>query len=105
MTKEYLRTFKLFDFDDVKAHLLIQGDLKGDCAACRALGIDYYTAATCPECGTPFKYVTSRRLETHQGERFQLVRRMSEKRPDLIWIDYIDYSKVLGHQKAKDFFA
>lgn len=105
MSKEYLRTYRVFDFDEIKKTLLIMGDLKGDCAACRALGIDFYSAGICPECGTPFKYITSRRLETHPGERFSLVKRMSEKRPDLIWIDYSDYSKILGHQKAKDFFA
>ena len=105
MTQEYLRTFKLFDIEDVKEHLLFMGDLKGDCARCRALGIDHYSAGQCPECGTPFKYVTSRRLESHPGERFQLVRRMMEKRPDLIWIDYTDYSKIWGQKKARDFFA
>lgn len=102
---EYLRVFKPFDIEDVRKHLLIMGDLKGDCGACRALGIDSYSAAQCPECGTPFKYVTSRRLEANPGERFQLARRLYEKRQDLIFIDYTDYTKVLGQKKARDFFG
>ena len=81
------------------------GDLKGDCAACRALGIDSYTAKSCPECRTEFKYATSRRLEANPGERFQWARRVRESRPDLILIDYTDFQKVLGKKKARDFFG
>ena len=105
MEREYLRTFKLYDLEEVKKYLLFAGDLSGDCAACRALGIDVYTAKSCPGCGTPFRYLTSRRLEAHAGERFQFARRMHDKRPDLVVIDYTDYTKAMGHKKARDFFA
>ena len=105
MAHEFLRTYREYDIEEVKNHLLIMGDLSGDCAACRELGIDSYTAKTCPKCGTTFKYLTSRRLEAHAGERFQLVRRMQEKRADLIFIDYTDFSKTLGQKKARDFFG
>ena len=105
MTRDYLRTFQEYDIENVKQHLLIWGDLSSDCAACRMLGIDAFTAGQCPQCGTPFKYVTSRRLETNPGERFHLAKRMREKRPDLIFIDYTDYSKILGQKKARDFFG
>lgn len=105
MGREYLRVFQSFDIEEVKAHLLIAGDLSADCASCRTLGIDPYSAKSCPQCGAAFKYMTSRRLETHPGERFQLVRRMQGKRPDLVWIDYTDYSKTLGQKKARDFFG
>ena len=105
MSKEYLRTFKLFDFDDVKQHLLIMGDLKGDCGNCRALGIDAYHVKYCLECKTEFKYVTSRRLEMHPGERFQLIRRLQEKRQDLLFVDYTDYAHFLGKQKVRDIFG
>jgi len=105
MNKQILRTYREFDLDEVSKHLLIMGDLSGDCASCRALGIDFYKAGVCPECETPFKYLTSRRLETHAGERFHLVRRMSEKRPDLAFIDFTDYQKLMGEKKARDFFG
>ncbi len=100
-----MRTFQAFDIEEVKQHLLIQGDLSSDCASCRALGIDSASAKNCPQCGTVFKYISSRRFETHPGERFRLVRRMQEKRPDLKVIDYVDYSNVLGVRKAKNFFG
>lgn len=105
MSAEYLRTFQPFNIEEVRQHLLIMGDLTGDCAACRALGIDGYTVKACPQCSTPFRYITGRRLETHPQERFHFARRMREKRPDLILIDYLDYTRVIGQKKARDFFA
>jgi len=105
MSLVFLRTYQEYDFDDVKSHLLILGDLSADCASCRQLGIDGYSATQCPHCGCNFKYVTSRRLEMHPGEAFSLVRRVRDKRPDLIFIDYVDFHKTLAHKKARDFFA
>ena len=102
---EYLRIYKAFEIAEVQQHLLIMGDLSGDCANCRALGINPYEAEKCPECGAEFKYVTSRRLETHPSERFQLVRRVFGKRPHWLFIDYTDYTKTLGQKKARDFFG
>ncbi|MFZ5802543.1 MAG: hypothetical protein ACOY3K_05490 [Candidatus Omnitrophota bacterium] len=105
MTRELLRTYHEFDLEDVKKHLLIVGDLSGDCASCRELGIDPYGATVCPKCGTTFKYISSRRVESHPGERFHIVRRFKQKRPDLTFIDYSDYSKTLGAKQARDFFG
>ncbi len=105
MAIEFLRTFKKYDIEEVRQHLLMMGDLTADCAACRALGIDVYGAHQCPQCGTPFKYLASRRLEAHPGECFQFAVRMSEKRPDLVLIDYTDYTKAVGQKKARDFFG
>jgi len=105
MGKQFLRVFQEFDFEEVSKHLLIMGDLSGDCAHCRQLGIDMYKADHCPQCGTPFRYVSSRRMESHPGERFQLARRIREKRPTLVFIDYGDYQKVLGQKKARDIFG
>ena len=105
MATEFLRIFKRYDIEEVRSHLLIMGDLTGDCAACRELGIDVMRAHECPKCGTPFKYLASRRLEAHPGERFQFAVRMSEKRPDLVLLDYTDYTKAMGQKKARDFFG
>ncbi len=102
---EYLRVFQPFDIEEVKSHLLIMGDLTGDCGSCREIGLDTSNLKVCPHCGAQFKYVTSRRLELNPGERFQWARRVREKRPDLIMIDYTDYSKLIGQKKARDFFA
>ena len=104
MAQVVLRTWQSFDIEEVEKHLLIVGDVSGDCAACRELGISYQEARECPKCKTAFKYVTSRRLETHSGERFQIVSRMRQRRPDLTFLDYEDYKRTLGRKKARDFF-
>jgi len=105
MARDYLRVYQEFDIEEVTKHLLIVGDLTSDCASCRALGIDSYTAKDCPECHTEFKYLTSRRSENFPAERFQIVKRFKEKRSDLIFIDYTDYIKLTGKKKARDFFG
>lgn len=105
MGREYLRVWQEFDVEEVEKHLLILGDLTGDCGACRELGIHYQDAKECPKCRTSFKYVASRRLETHPGERFQLASRLKARRPDLVFIDYEDYKKTIGRKKARDFFG
>ena len=101
----WIRVWGQKDISEIEKHLMIIGDLKGDCASCREIGLDPKSAKECPKCRTPFRYVTSRRFETHSGERFQIVRRFHEFRNDLIWIDYDDYKKLTGRQKARDFFA
>lgn len=105
MSREFLRTWQAYDLEEVEKHLLILGDLTGDCAACRELGISYQQARQCPGCKTVFKYVTSRRLESHPGERFQIASRLREKRPELAFIDYEDYKRTLGRKKAREFFG
>ncbi len=105
MAREYLRTYREYDIEDVRDHLLILGDLSADCAKCRAIGLDSGVVESCPQCGTPFRFVTSRRSEAHPDERFRIARRILEKKPHLVFIDYTDYSKTLGHKKARDFFA
>ena len=102
--KQSLRIWQMFDIQEVGQHLLILGDVVGDCANCRELGIDPWKATECPRCRTPFQFIASRRLATHPGERFQLARRILEQRPSLQMIDYEDYQKTLGSQKAKEFF-
>lgn len=103
--KVWLRTWIEKELSDVEKHLLIIGDSLGDCAQCRELGLNYKTAKECPGCHTSFLYVTSRRSESHPAERFQIVKRLNAVRNDLIWIDYDDYKKLTGRQKARDFLA
>lgn len=93
---EFVRIWKAVDINDISEHLLVVGEAKGDCAKCRALGIDYSSAKNCPECGTEFKYIASRSRE---------VAKIINKRPDLIFIDFEDYKKVTGKIKAKGLFS
>ena len=101
----WLRVWTRKNLSEIEQHLLIVGDARGDCASCREIGLDYKTVKECPQCHTMFKYVTSRRFETHPGERFGIVKRLNEARDDLVWIDYDDYKKLTGRQRAREFFA
>ena len=105
MTKQFMRKWQSFDMDDVTKHLVILGDLVGDCASCRELGIDIKQVSQCPQCHTEFKYIASRRVSNHPGERFQITKRIQELRPNWIVIDYDDYQKITGSQKARDFLS
>lgn len=103
--KSWIRIWSEKDITEIGKHLLIVGDAKGDCASCKELGLDYKTVKQCPNCHTSFLFVTSRRFETHLNERFGIVKRLSDLRNDLVWIDYDDYKKITGRQKAREFFS
>ncbi|MBI4437295.1 MAG: hypothetical protein HY590_07785 [Candidatus Omnitrophica bacterium] len=101
---EFIRIWQEAVIQEIESHLLIAGDTVGDCASCRCLGIDY-SKTSCPQCKTEFKYVTSRRIESHPGESFRIVKRLKEKRPDLIFVDYTDYKQLSGKLKGRSFLA
>ncbi len=104
MQNVWIRVWEEKPLPEIEKHLLIIGDAFGDCAPCRELGLNYKTVTECPNCHTQFQYVTSRRFETNPGERFQIVKRLSAIRRDLIWIDYQDYKNLTGQKKAREFF-
>jgi hypothetical protein len=91
---ELVRIWQEVDIMDVSRHLLIVGLSAADCSNCKELGINYSSAKVCPKCGTDFKYIASRSKE---------IRKIKEKRPELIFIDLEDYKRATGFIKAKDF--
>lgn len=97
--KFYARVAREFDFDDVSKHLLVVGELKGDCFSCRQIGIDYSREKYCPGCNTDFKYITYRKPADGA-----MITRLVNRRPDLIYIEYSDVKDLSDKQKAKDFF-
>ena len=100
----YLRIWQSCDIAEISKHLLIVGDITGDCANCRELGIDYTTVRSCPKCGTVFRFIASRltgKLDLNRGGN---VKRIKERRSDLTFIDYEDYKEITGKQNARDFF-
>ncbi|MFA5059869.1 MAG: hypothetical protein WC676_04510 [Candidatus Omnitrophota bacterium] len=99
MNIKFLRVFKRVDVDDVKGHLLICGDLSASCSKCAAVGIKL-DSSKCPECQTDFRYVTFRNIK----ENMPKVQRLSEPPLALSVIDFDDYKKITGAQKAEDFF-
>jgi hypothetical protein len=100
-----MRIWQPVDLEMVTKHLLIVGDTSGDCAACRALGIPYADAAHCPECGTAFKFITSRSAVGSTKTMGGIVKRIMDRRRDLTFVDYDDYKALTGKQSAKDFFG
>jgi hypothetical protein len=100
MAKAYIRIWHQEEPDQIAKHLLIAGDLSGDCANCRQIGIDYKTAKECPNCHAVFKYIASRSPSVDGG----LVHRIKQTRPDLIFIDFSDFKKATGKDNAREFF-
>ncbi|MFA4991410.1 MAG: hypothetical protein WC569_02400 [Candidatus Omnitrophota bacterium] len=92
---ELVRVWKEIETDDISHHLLIVGESTGDCSNCRELGINYSMAKVCPKCGSDFKYIASRTRE---------IRKIKNRRPDLIFIELEDYKRATGKIKAKNLF-
>lgn len=92
----FIRVWKEIDMKDIADHLIVVGDISGDCSKCRELGIDYTKKTACPKCGTVFKYIASRTRE---------VGRIVKKRPDLIFVDLEDYKKIMGKTMAYRLFS
>jgi hypothetical protein len=100
--RSWLRTWKSFDINEVKDHLIIVGQLSGDCAKCKAIGVDYLNVKQCPDCQTEFKFIATRQ---NQGNfPHLLLKRIEEKRPDLEFIDYSDFKAAIDRNKAREFF-
>lgn len=95
-----IRTWKYYDINQVKEHLIIVGQLSGDCANCKAIGIDYLATKHCPQCKAEFKFIATRQAQTPH----YLLRRIQENRPDLEFIDYSDFKLATDRNKAKEFF-
>ncbi len=98
MSEKFIRIYKKFYIDEIKAHLLIYGDLGGNCAACHKMGIPL-EATRCPECAAEFKYIAFRNPRVHMPK----ILRLQEERPEILIIDHEDYSRHTGEQKARDF--
>ncbi len=98
----FIRTWKYYDVNELKSHLLIVGQLSADCANCKEMGIDYLTQKKCPQCNSEFKYIATRQNDgKFPGS---LIRRIVEKRQDLELIDYSDFRLATERNKAQEFF-
>lgn len=102
MANYYIRVARELDFDDVSKHLMVVGDLTGDCFSCRHVGIDYTREKYCPQCKTDFKYISYRRLSSAiTGAQ---ISRLCQKRPDLTYVEYGDVKEIADRLKVKNFF-
>ena len=83
MSKLLIRVWTEMDTEEIKKHLLKAGELSANCENCQHLGIDFTKEAICPNCHTPFKYISFRR-KTHQAETFSAIRRLKEKKGKIL---------------------
>ena len=98
MSEKLVRVYKKFYIDEIKAHLLIYGDLGGSCGACQKMDIKL-DATHCPECKTEFKFIAFRNPKVHLPK----IQKLNAERPQIAIIDYDDYHYNVGAQKARDF--
>jgi hypothetical protein len=102
MAQVFIRTAQSLDFEEVSKHLLVIGDLTGDCFSCKHFGIDYAREKYCPGCHTDFRYMASRKpAEANNGA---LVSRLCQKRPDLTYVEFSDIKDIYDRAKAKSIF-
>ena len=102
MKNIFLRTVREFDFEEVAGHLLVAGDLKGDCFSCREIGLDYLTVKQCPQCGIEFRYIASRQSKI---AGITALSALLKKRPDLICIEFDDIMHFKNRERAKELFS
>ncbi|HCM43095.1 MAG TPA: hypothetical protein PLY88_03055 [Candidatus Omnitrophota bacterium] len=102
MSKIFLRVYQSHPIDEVRRALLILGEVTGNCAQCGEMGLNHRDITACPHCGARFRFIASRRLETHPAERFQFAKRIATERPDLTLVDLGDYQKNDASAKARD---
>jgi hypothetical protein len=95
----FIRVAREMDFDEVSKHLLVVGDLTGDCFSCREIGIDYTREKYCPKCRTDFKYIALR-----NAAKGAQIGKLCQRRPDLTYVEYGDIKEIADRQKAKNIF-
>ena len=93
--ESYLRVWKKLDLVKIQKHLFVIGELTGECFACHHLGIEM-SAARCPACMAPFRYIGFRRkIDVHGIQRFK------KSFPDALFIDFDDFKKALDKSEAR----
>ncbi|MFH1202317.1 MAG: hypothetical protein V1674_05450 [Candidatus Omnitrophota bacterium] len=101
MHTAYIRTWQNLDLEEIANHLLIIGDLTGDCNKCRQIGIEFLKSSFCPNCRTDFKYVASRRQD---GLPVFVLKKILEHNPQVTFIELKDFKLCQDRLKAKQFF-
>ncbi|MDP2654810.1 MAG: hypothetical protein Q8Q08_12390 [Candidatus Omnitrophota bacterium] len=98
MSQRFIRIYKKLDIHEIKQHLLVYGDVSANCGNCQAIDLKL-DAQQCPQCGTPFKYIAFRNVKHHLPK----LQRLNEQRPELVFVDFEDFSRILGALKAEEF--
>ncbi|MBF0531785.1 MAG: hypothetical protein HQL23_01675 [Candidatus Omnitrophica bacterium] len=96
--EKLIRVYQKNDPKAVNEHLLIYGDVSGQCGHCNALDVKL-EMNFCPSCKTEFLYVAFRNIKFHLPK----VTKLFAQRPSLKIIDYDDHKRNLGELKAEEF--
>ncbi len=95
--ERYIRVYRKYYFDELKAHTRLYGALSGSCSACKHLDLKL-DATQCPSCHTPFKFIAFMNIKEHLPK----MKRLAQERPDVVFIDYDDFKKTEGEEKARN---
>jgi len=96
------RIWTEIDIKDIENHIVVVDDIYGFCPGCREMGIKLENLKKCPKCGHEFKYVTARDARGKRG--IEMAARVKRKLPELTFIDYDDYERLTGKDKAAGLF-
>ncbi len=102
MTNRFIRVAQERDIEEVMKHLIVVGELTGDCFSCRHIGIDYSREKYCPGCQTDFRFISYRSMGLMAPSA--QVARLCQRRPDLTYVEYADIKEFADRKKAKDIF-
>ena len=100
MSHAFIRVYKKMELKEIKEHLLIYGDLSGQCANCQQMELPLETPQ-CPQCGAGFHFIAFRNLRNHMPKLLKL----NETHPHITFIDHDDFKRLWGESKAKDIFG
>jgi hypothetical protein len=92
----FIRIYKKFYLDEVKTHLMSYGALSGTCANCKCMDLKI-DMLHCPECKTEFKYIAFQNIRDHMPKML----RISQEKPHILFVDYDDFKRIEGEEKAR----
>jgi len=98
MSSRFIRIYKHLDIDEIKKHLLLWGDLSGQCANCSQIGLKM-EGFKCPQCQTEFNYLAFKNIKDHLPK----IPKLLQERPQLVFVDYEDFKRISGALKAENF--
>ncbi|MBF0595120.1 MAG: hypothetical protein HQL22_09140 [Candidatus Omnitrophica bacterium] len=96
MSKQFIRLYHNLFFDEIKQHTLEYGALSGMCSKCKEISVRL-EAESCPKCGTPFKYIAFQNIREHLPKMARLL----GERSGIQFVDYQDFKRIEGEQKAR----
>ncbi|MBN1531689.1 MAG: hypothetical protein JXA20_03420 [Spirochaetes bacterium] len=97
----FIRIWSEVDIHEIQEHIVMVDDISGHCPKCKKIGIPLKGLTKCPSCGIEFRYVTSKEA---RGGRSDIVTRIRKKLPDLVFVDYDDYDRLTGKDRAENLF-